>query len=275
MFIAKGVNLSAIPQGVQFLSTIELRGWKESGCKKTAVMVLLTGKIVDEVTGLADVLDTYDSVAIDSERNLKRRLNLSATKLQKTLFDHLQQRLNKLKSKRASDPTPLDMLPNTLLPHVPPSISPQTGMKTPSPPTATIPSYPVIPPIVYVPPPTATIPLHPIIPPIATIRTPINPEIVQCIQTGAARIRSIALIVNILKAENENMKAEYIALPENLKKNTLLSEKEKNKDMIAAATLASDTNTPTNNKRLGIIDGQPTTVAAIDNLTPLLHQEKT
>ena len=54
------------------------------------------------------------------------------------------------------------------------------------------------------------------------------------------------------------MRAE---LAENLKK----SEKEKTKDMIAAATKASDTTTSTSNKRGGLRGKQLTTVSAIDN----------
>ena len=135
-------------------------------------------------------------------------------------------------------------------------------MNTPSLPTATIPLHPDIPPIMYFLPPNATIPLHHIILPIPTIPTPLNPDIVQCIETGVARMRNLTLTVNTLQAKNENMKAE---LTENLKKKALLSEKEKTTDMITAATLASDTTTSTSNKRVGIRGDRPITVSTIDN----------
>ena len=56
--------------------------------------------------------------------------------------------------------------------------------------------------------------------------------------------------MNTLKAKNEKMKAE---LAENLKKKVLLSEKETTKDMIEAATKASDTTASTRNKSVGIL----------------------
>ena len=145
---------------------------------------------------------------------------MAAKQLNVPLFNNLQLLWNELRAKKASDPTPpLDALPITLLPCVPPSIPSQVTLKTLSP--------PIVPPIPHL---TTAI----------LLQTQIDPKFVKCIHTGAARM-------GILEAENKKMRAE---LTENQKKKALLSKKDRTKAMIdEAATKASETATSTSNKR--------------------------
>ena len=206
---------------------------------------------MDGAAGSVDGLNNDDSAAIDTEEKLVSGLELATTQLKMPPFNNLQQRLEELGAKKASAPTLLDTLPTTSLPHVPPSISPQAGMKAPSPPTTTSPLHPIILPIMTISPPTTTVPSHPIVPPIMTIPPPQYCQISGCIKTGAAKVKGLTLKVNTLQASNSIAKERADCLQaENLKMMALLSEKNKIKKMYTAV-FDSETSISTNNTRVG------------------------